>query len=275
MGDSRKPDTLLEQIHRLAEGPARPVLKKAVGEWLDQEYWALRHAVEQKEKCLATSPFPLNEHSASFPRACAELAVLHEKTEPFYLLRPDLRSGSYRHFAWEMLCKDVDDPKLRHIRNLLDYVRAELRNRGVALLSREESTAEGDVAAEGGAAETESTPTGPGTKKKRSTIKGEGRVKIIAELTKHHKYADGGSLNQEPIGVGELARLADAGKSSASRFFAREFKGHAKYRAMCADVTQLVAALKLLNQEFSPYRLYGAVPPDKGGRDDEGDGDDE
>ena len=166
MDDSRKPDAEVEQICRLAEGPAGPALKEAVGEWLDQEYRAIRHAVEQKEKCLPASPFPLNEHSATFPGACAVLAVLHEKTEPFYLLRPDLTPGSYRHFAWGELCKDVEDLSPRHIRNLLGYVRAELQNRGVALPSDEESpppppAAEGDVAAEGGTAQTESTATGP------------------------------------------------------------------------------------------------------------------
>ena len=159
MGNSRNRDALLEQICRLAEGPAGPVLKEGVREWLDQKYWAFRHAVEQKEKCLPASPFPLNEHSATFPGACAVLAVLHEKTEPFQLLRPDLRDGSYRHFAWGELCKDVEDLSPRHIRNLLGYVRAELQNRGVAL--PEDSTAEGDVAAEGGTAQTESPTTGP------------------------------------------------------------------------------------------------------------------
>jgi len=134
---------LLEQIQRLCEGPARPVLEKAVGQWLDSEYAAVRHAVEQKEKCLPPSPFPLNEHNATFPRACAELAALHENTEPFYLLRPDLRSGSYRHFAWVMLRKDLDGLEPHHIRNLLDYVKAELRKRGVALLDETESTTTG------------------------------------------------------------------------------------------------------------------------------------
>jgi len=144
MGDSRRPEALLEEICRLAEGPAGPVLKEGVGKWLSQEDRAIRHAVEQKKKWLPTSPFPLNEHNATFPGACAALAVLHEKTEPFYLLRPDLRHGSYRHFAWEMLCKDLDDLEPRHIRNLLSYVRAELQKRGVAFPSEEESTSAED-----------------------------------------------------------------------------------------------------------------------------------
>ena len=154
VSDSRNRDALLEQICQLAEGPARPVLKEAVGAWLDQEYWAFRHAVEQKEKRLPASPFPLNEHSATFPGACAVMAVLHEETESFQLLRPDLTPGSYRHFAWEELRKDVEDLSPRHIRNLLGYVRAELQKWGVAL--PEDNTAEGDVSAEGGPGESES-----------------------------------------------------------------------------------------------------------------------
>jgi len=43
---------------------------------------------------------------------------------------------------------------------------------------------------------------------KRSTVKGEGRTKLIATLTKDHHYADGGCLKQDPIGNNELARLA-------------------------------------------------------------------
>src|SRR5262249_18814112 len=38
---------------------------------------------------------------------------------------------------------------------------------------------------------------------KRSTERGEGRAKLIAALTKHHQYADGGCLNLEPIGNNE------------------------------------------------------------------------
>jgi hypothetical protein len=33
--------------------------------------------------------------------------------------------------------------------------------------------------------------------------------------------------------------------------------------------TRLVAALKLLNQEFAPHHLFGAKPPDEDDRDTE------
>jgi len=198
MSDSDNRDALLQLICRLAEGTARPVLKKAVSDWLDQAYWAIRHAVEQREKCLPASPFPLNEHSATFPGACAALAVLHEKTEPFYLLRPDLRDGSYRHFAWRELCKDVEDLSPRHIRSLLGYVRAELQNRGVALPSDEESTsraAEGDVATEVGTPQTESTAAGPEAAWLRDFLK-----KIHGEMARMAGAMEKAAADEPPSG---------------------------------------------------------------------------
>jgi hypothetical protein len=112
-------------------------------------------------------------------------------------------------------------------------------------------------------------PTAP--TRKRSTERGEGRAKLIAALTKHHQYADGGCLNLEPIGNNKLARLAGVAKRTASAFFDREFQGHGKYRAICVDAGRLAAALKLLNGEFSPHLLYGSNPPEKSEREDDAD----
>ncbi len=114
----------------------------------------------------------------------------------------------------------------------------------------------------------------PATNGKRSTERGEGRAKLIAALTMHHKYADGGCLNLEPIGNNELARLAGVSESTASAFFNKEFNGgtsggYGKYRAVCSDATPLVAAMKLLNQEYSPYHLFGAKPANESERDDD------
>src|SRR5690606_18164757 len=86
-------------------------------------------------------------------------------------------------------------------------------------------------------------------KAKQSTARGEGRAKLIAALTKHHRYADESCLNQEPIGNNALARLAGVATSTASAFFQREFGGRRKYRLLCRDVRGLSTALKLLNQE--------------------------
>jgi hypothetical protein len=98
-------------------------------------------------------------------------------------------------------------------------------------------------------------------KPKRSSIKGEGRLKLIAALTKHHRYAEGGCLNMEPIGNNALARLADVAKRTASAFFSQKFHGHTKYRALCADKHLLVAALKALNGEFQPHEFLDARKP--------------
>ena len=108
----------------------------------------------------------------------------------------------------------------------------------------------------------------PAPRPKRSTERGEGREKLIAALTKHHRYGDGGCLNPEPVGNNELARLADVEQSTASEFFKREFQGHAKYKALCRDAGRLAAALKLLNNEFAPHDLYGRRPTGEGGEDD-------
>jgi hypothetical protein len=107
------------------------------------------------------------------------------------------------------------------------------------------------------------------TAAKRSTERGEGRVKLIAALTKHHQYADGGCLNLEPIGNNELAAAADVSPSTASAFFNKQFEGHTKYKALCRDSVRLSAALKLLNNEFAPHNLYGRRPAGEDGRDDE------
>lgn len=114
--------------------------------------------------------------------------------------------------------------------------------------------------------EPDSKATAP-TKAKRSTVKGEARVKLIAALTKHHEYANGSCLKLDPIGSNELARSAGVVDSSASKFFKQEFKGHEKYRAICRCPRRLADSLKALNDEFSPHDLYGRRPVDEDDRD--------
>lgn len=104
---------------------------------------------------------------------------------------------------------------------------------------------------------------------KRSTERGEARSKIIAALTAHHQYDNGSCLNTEPIENNQLARNAKVSKSRVSEFFKEKFEGHAKYKVICQDVTSLVAALKLLNDEFPPHLLFGRNPPGEGVPDDE------
>jgi hypothetical protein len=113
------------------------------------------------------------------------------------------------------------------------------------------------------------------TRRKRSTRRGDAQAKIIAALTKHHQFEDGGCLNTEPIGVNELARQAQVAPSTVSRFFDKEFggsqrqEGHAKYAIVCRDAGRLADSLKVLRGEFSPHDLYGRRPPGEGDRDEE------
>jgi hypothetical protein len=106
---------------------------------------------------------------------------------------------------------------------------------------------------------------------KRSTARGEARVKLISALTEHHKYAFGGCLNLEAIGINKLAREATVALSTAWAFFNKEFGGHLKYRSVCRDAGRLADSLKALNGEFSPIdiHLYGRRPAGEDDRDDE------
>jgi len=106
-------------------------------------------------------------------------------------------------------------------------------------------------------------PSPPVGKGKRSTARGDARAKIIAALTKHHRYAAGSLLNQEPVSVAGLAAAAGVSKSTASSFLADEFKGHAGYMRACGDNGKLIAALKMLRGEFSPSMLFGGRTPDE------------
>lgn len=96
-------------------------------------------------------------------------------------------------------------------------------------------------------------------KPKKSKQKGDAEAELIPALTAHHRYADGiGGLNSNPIGNNELARNARVDKASASAFFKKHFKGHAKYKATCRDPKALFDALKLLNGEYPPHELATA-----------------
>jgi len=105
-------------------------------------------------------------------------------------------------------------------------------------------------------------------KQKRSTSSGEGQTKLIAALTKHHHYAEGGSLNLEPIGNNALAEAAGVSTSTASDFFKKKFKGYSKYQVVCRDGGRLVDSLKALNEEFAPHDLYDLRPHNEEGRDE-------
>jgi hypothetical protein len=92
-------------------------------------------------------------------------------------------------------------------------------------------------------------------KKKKSTGRGDARLKIVAALLRHHQYDKGSCLNQEPIGVNELARTAVVSAGSATNFFNRAFRvekdGSKKYQQCCCDTLRLATFLKLLSGDFA------------------------
>jgi hypothetical protein len=117
--------------------------------------------------------------------------------------------------------------------------------------------------------DTRAAARSPNKRKKRSTQRGDGRIKLVAALTKHHRYADNGCLNLEPIGSNELAEQAGVSKATASRFFDALFKGHDKYLVACRDTQLLTTSLKMLNGDFAPFQLYGAIPAGQAAKDDD------
>lgn len=79
---------------------------------------------------------------------------------------------------------------------------------------------------------------------------------FIAALTKHHGYEDGSCINIEPIGCGELAKKTKVAKSTASRFFKKEFQGYKNYKVHC-KTNKIAESLKLLNKDLAPHILLG------------------
>lgn len=106
-------------------------------------------------------------------------------------------------------------------------------------------------------AESKVTDT-PEPKKKRTQTKSGNKLrsdaeqKMVAVLSKHHRYDSGDPLNFEPIVSNELARKAEVSSSTASDFFADHFKGYKNYVTHCKQET-LLTSLKLLNNDFQPY----------------------
>lgn len=79
---------------------------------------------------------------------------------------------------------------------------------------------------------------------------------FIAALTKHHRYGNGSCGNIEPIGCGELAEKTKLAKSTASRFFKKEFQGYKNYQLVC-KTGRISQSLKLLNKDVAPHILLG------------------
>jgi hypothetical protein len=110
----------------------------------------------------------------------------------------------------------------------------------------------------------ESSQTSPANPK-RSTKNDSGtRGKIIAALSKHHRYGEAGDLNLEPIGNNKLAQLADVSPSTISQFFKDKFHGHNGYKVQCKEQSTILTALKLLNADMAPHLLARERSPAEG-----------
>lgn len=105
---------------------------------------------------------------------------------------------------------------------------------------------------------------------KKSTAKGEGQLKLIAALSKHHGYDNGSVSTTVPINNNQLAKRAKVDKATASAFFKKHFGGHEKYRLhYCNQQAVLAAALKSLNGEYTTDELFGGKLPEECDRDEE------
>ena len=117
----------------------------------------------------------------------------------------------------------------------------------------------------------------PGHKKDRANQRSSGRkrgarkagnrtdsdLKIISALTEHHEYADDSCIKSEPISFKDLAEKAGVAKSTVSLFFNKHFNkkvpgGYQRYKQVCISIDNLIIALKLLNNEFTPERIISA-----------------
>ena len=98
--------------------------------------------------------------------------------------------------------------------------------------------------------------------KKRSTVSGEARAKIIAGFAEHHKFDDNSCGNCDPIQVGKFAKRIDVSKSRVSEFLKERFSpedgsaAYQRYKSACADPKRLAMDIKAMRGELTPSVLY-------------------
>lgn len=104
------------------------------------------------------------------------------------------------------------------------------------------------------------------TRKKKSHNQDDAttEIQLIAWFTQHHKYADDGCMNTNPIKVRALADKANTSPATATRFIQKWFKGgHRVYAAICVrNESKLIDTIKSMNGEFVPTKEsnYGSAP---------------
>ena len=77
---------------------------------------------------------------------------------------------------------------------------------------------------------------------------------LTAALTQHHGYDLGRCGRYEPISVADLAQSVGVSPATASRFFARKFKRHSVYRALCIGRDQLDRRMQRMNDDAPATR---------------------
>ena len=131
----------------------------------------------------------------------------------------------------------------------------------------------GPVSTAGAEVEAE-TPDNIGSAKKGDGGKGDttppggARLRIIATLTKHHKYAINSCLNYEAIGVNALAKEAGVAAGSVTHFFNKFFDGHNKYKIACREQKTLIIKLKILNADFTQWKTLNDASVESKSDDD-------
>lgn len=148
-----------------------------------------------------------------------------------------------------------DDPELQRLLGDVPELREKLRRQFVSL--RDSQDIVGKVKGDG-------EPQANNPPQRRGRSKAEAAAPknsdkyavLVAALTKHHKYADGGCLSLEPIKARGLADAANVSPATASRFFHDKFHGHANYKTACRS-GRIADCLKLLNGDISPEILIG------------------
>ncbi len=226
---------------------------------------------------LPGSPFPETHRIPQVPYGLMPCPLRPRK--PQAPITPDESTDeSTEEAEQEAAVERLRQYRRKRLRPLLDLERKSRVTRPAVLRPRWYSTLLDVVRASGHAldillfadSQEKDVQTKKGTRKKRSTEKGDARAKIIAALTLHHKYEAGSCLNQDPISVRELARKAEVAVSSVSEFLQKQFESHSKYKHVCRDVQKLIASLKLLNGEYPPHWIWSqsSLRTDRGTRDE-------
>ena len=71
----------------------------------------------------------------------------------------------------------------------------------------------------------------------------------------HMWWAACKNLAISPIGNNVMASGLKINQGTTSAFFKKKFGGHAAYKRLCGDITKLLAAIRLLNNEITPAIL--------------------